>query len=119
MKYSRAGSSSPSTSMKFFSIVVCLLVATMLRQTGAEIYMIRMADPPVLSYTGSVPGLKATAASEGRRADVSRYIPTISPNVERRRHDPFSRSSFAGSKFGCNVILLDEIGFSEYKMLRV
>lgn len=48
-------------------------MATMLRQAAAGIYMVRMADDPVLSYTGTVPGFKATAATAGQRADINRY----------------------------------------------
>lgn len=47
------------------------LVGTILRQTAAEIYMVRLAEDPVLSYAGSVPGFKATAAMAGQRADIN------------------------------------------------
>ncbi|CAM6118928.1 unnamed protein product [Calypogeia fissa] len=68
MKDSRAASL--SSTMKSL-VMLSLLMGTMLKQTAAEIYMVRIQGDPVLSYTGTVPGLKATAASAGQRADIN------------------------------------------------
>ncbi len=61
-------------------------------RNGSSIYIVRMADTPVVSYTGGVAGLKATQAAKGQKIDpFSAVVVAYVSYLDARHNDALSK----------------------------